>query len=166
MVRTRSKAKEAVIAEKASKNIEILPQQDGGESEGGGEVWDLSKIYTEDEIKSNRPTRCQTRNCRNTACSEWVFKNNGRFWNSCLDCQEKDFDGWPDDDKIARRLNDSLLQVIERNCRRVLKSKNNKASSKTATAKVSKSPSQSLSSKSSSGPTDVPTKSQIGRAHV
>ena len=60
---------------------------DEEEEEGVGEKWELTKIYTLNELKKSKPIMCSNDNCGLVACSRWESTDGGKPWNSCLDCQ-------------------------------------------------------------------------------
>ena len=51
------------------------------------DMWELTKIYTLNELKKSKPIMCSNDNCGLVACSRWESTDGGKPWNSCLDCQ-------------------------------------------------------------------------------
>ena len=49
--------------------------------------WDLTKIYTLNELKKSNPIKCSYKDCGLVACSQWVSTGGMMSLNSCLDCQ-------------------------------------------------------------------------------
>lgn len=67
-------------------------EEDEDEEEEG---WDLKHIHTIEEIKSGT-MKCMTKRCPLIACTTYVSSiDSSSVWYSCLDCQEKDYGGWP-----------------------------------------------------------------------
>jgi len=67
-----------------------------GNSSDDDEEWTLSRVCTLQEIRSpGGQLTCDADNCARVACSIWK-SNRGEEWKSCLDCQEADFNGWPE----------------------------------------------------------------------
>ena len=51
------------------------------------DMWELTKIYTLNELKKSKPIKCSNKDCDLVACSQWESTDGGKPWNSCLDCQ-------------------------------------------------------------------------------
>ena len=58
----------------------------GGDGEAN-ERWELTKIFTLNELKKSNPTMCSYKDCGFVACSQWVSTEGTMSRNSCLDCQ-------------------------------------------------------------------------------
>jgi len=58
----------------------------GGDGEAN-ERWELTKIYTLNELKKSNPIKCSYKDCGLVECSQWVSTGGMMPWNSCLDCQ-------------------------------------------------------------------------------
>jgi len=67
----------------------------GDDEEDDDGTWNLSHIYTIDEIESAPPALCNCNECTNIACTLWK-SDKGEETNACLSCQEEDFGGWPE----------------------------------------------------------------------
>ena len=72
---------------------------EAGEDEGD-EYWQINKVYTEAELMSNSPVRCDGDDCNLFACCRWQeMSKQEQEWNTCLDCQKREddqgFGGWP-----------------------------------------------------------------------
>ena len=79
------------------------------------EIWFVEHIYTKQEITSKDAIRCQTEHCNLPACALWASSNEGEStWNSCLDCQERDFAGWPDDEEVEEKIQDEEFMMFLR----------------------------------------------------
>jgi len=51
-------------------------------------MWELTKIYTLNELKKSKPIMCSNEDCDLVACSRWESTEGEKTsWNSCLDCQ-------------------------------------------------------------------------------
>mmetsp|Transcript_24282 Transcript_24282/g.51509 ORF Transcript_24282/g.51509 Transcript_24282/m.51509 type:complete len:1060 (+) Transcript_24282:126-3305(+) len=91
------------------------------EDEDEYELWDLKKVFSAKELKKKKPTMCSYRNyngCDLVACSVWVSNKDPEPWYSCLDCQQEDFDGWPEDeDELPMKfLTEENRQLIAKKC--------------------------------------------------
>mmetsp|Transcript_12862 Transcript_12862/g.19525 ORF Transcript_12862/g.19525 Transcript_12862/m.19525 type:complete len:634 (+) Transcript_12862:355-2256(+) len=78
---------------------------DDEEEEEDDEQWAVEHVYTIAEIDCPEPVICQSEECKLVACARWKSDTNER-WDTCLDCQEKDYGGWPDDQEF-------VLQALE-----------------------------------------------------
>ena len=79
--------------------------KDGNDECEDDEQWDLSHVFTVEEMKSCKEPMCMTEDCPLIACCLWVSnKNPNEPWRTCLDCQENDFDGWPSSDEIPMKM--------------------------------------------------------------
>ena len=58
----------------------------GGDGEAN-ERWELTKIFTLNELKKSNPTMCSYKDCGFVACSQWESTGGMMSRNSCLDCQ-------------------------------------------------------------------------------
>jgi len=86
----------------ASTNEELTtPESDKNkddEDDSTDEKWDLTHIFTMEELNSDKPIICMTEDCPLQACSTYVSSLDSSAenpWSSCIDCQENDFGGWP-----------------------------------------------------------------------
>lgn len=81
------------------------------------ETWDLKKILSHSDISKECPIKCSTSDCLLAGCSIWVssLKPNEK-WYSCVDCQEKDFDGWPVDELPITHMTADHKRVIAEKC--------------------------------------------------
>lgn len=65
------------------------------------EVWDLKKILAFEDINKEATIKCSSEECLLPACCIWVSNlTPNAKWYSCLDCQERDFGGWPSIDEL------------------------------------------------------------------
>lgn len=70
-------------------------EDDDDEDDEEEEGWDLKHIHTIEEIESEK-FKCMTRKCPLVACCTYVSSiDSSSIWYSCIDCQEKDYGGWP-----------------------------------------------------------------------
>ena len=85
---------------------------------GGDEEWDLKHIFTIDEIKKKEPVMCMTKNCPLVACCKYISSvDTSNIWASCLDCQEQDYGGWPDETELPIKfLTEKHKEVIIEKC--------------------------------------------------
>ncbi len=73
---------------------EPIITQDEGDPETVEEKYELSSIISFEKLRSN-PVKCSDENCKLPACSIWTSTSDPKKWYYCIDCQEKDFGGWP-----------------------------------------------------------------------
>jgi hypothetical protein len=59
----------------------------GGERGDDDDKWNLTKIFTLNELNNSKPIMCSNEDCGLVACSRWESTEGGKTWNSCLDCQ-------------------------------------------------------------------------------
>mmetsp|Transcript_34047 Transcript_34047/g.49355 ORF Transcript_34047/g.49355 Transcript_34047/m.49355 type:complete len:1506 (-) Transcript_34047:235-4752(-) len=86
---------------------EVSPDEQGKQDE----QWVVDHVYNIAEMNSRNHAMCETWKCNLVACARWK-SDSGEFWNTCLDCQEKDYNGWPDDqESVAKVLEDNELVV-------------------------------------------------------
>jgi hypothetical protein len=97
--------------------ITPLPPPDEEEAE---EAWDLTRIFSVDDIQ-DCPIKCSSEACSLPAACVWISNRAPTAkWYSCLDCQAKDFGGWPSPDELpvphlAKEHVDFLAQKCSRN---------------------------------------------------
>jgi len=60
-----------------------------------GATWNVSSVYSVEDIQSNSRVLCQIDDCKNVACSLWQ-SDKGEQSIVCLLCQDEEFGGWPD----------------------------------------------------------------------
>lgn len=63
------------------------------------EQWELSHVFTIEELCQTEPPPqiCMTKKCPLLACVSYVSSvDKDSIWHSCIDCQEKDYGGWPE----------------------------------------------------------------------
>ena len=71
--------------------------QQGDDQEEEEEQWDLKHIFSISQLQSPTPTQCMTKNCPLLACVTYISSLDPEsIWHSCIDCQEQDYDGWPE----------------------------------------------------------------------
>lgn len=66
----------------------------GSDTEEIGKEWAVEHIYSIVEIDDPKPVMCKSKKCKLVACAQWKSDADER-WDTCLDCQKKDFNGWP-----------------------------------------------------------------------
>lgn len=132
--RTQETAKAQKLATKnsnsvtkiVSKSINTNSDETGGVKrknkleEGKEELWDLKMVLGVAQIcKAKR--QCQTPDCGLVACTVWESRlHPGEPWFTCLDCQDRDFGGWPDRkeelpiDAIGRDLQEAMTEKCTR----------------------------------------------------
>jgi len=84
-----------VVTEQSAKDPAVTIEtetESAGEDDG---VWNLSHIYSVEEIQSTTPLICTSDGCKNIACCLWNSDNGGEE-KACLKCQHEEFGGWPD----------------------------------------------------------------------
>lgn len=81
----------------------------GSDTEEIGKEWAVEHIYSIVEIDDPKPVMCKSKKCKLVACAQWKSDADER-WDTCLDCQKKDFNGWPDDQEfVIKALTDEEL---------------------------------------------------------
>ena len=73
---------------------------DDDEDDEDDAIWNLSRIYNANEIRSVCPALCDINGCQIRSCSLWN-SDKGEVTNVCLDCQQEEFGGWPNGLKPA-----------------------------------------------------------------
>lgn len=101
-------------------------QQEGGDEEAEDsddeeeEQFDLKEILSVKKIQTNQIV-CSGGNegCTLLACSVWVSSVDTKKWYYCVDCQERDFDGWPELEEFPiSHMSQSHMQLIATKCSR------------------------------------------------
>jgi len=96
-------------------------ESEGDDSDDVEEVdlWDLKMVLTASQFRKAGTVRCATTTCDRVACCIWFSSANPKEpWYSCLDCQAKDFGGWPEspDELPIKVLGDDLCEAILEKC--------------------------------------------------
>jgi len=88
----------------------------------GDEFWNLRVVFPIVEINDPHGQQCETTGCQLAACCAWSGSNDPSMpWFCCLDCQEKDFKGWPAKKDIPlRRMSNELRNAMIQRVRRGL----------------------------------------------
>lgn len=96
-------------------DVEDVEEDDNDDTE-----WDLVHIFSVEELKSSSPKLCMTEGCPLVACSTYVSSVGREVWHSCLDCQEKDYCGWPDQIKEfpIKFMSSDHRSIIREKCSR------------------------------------------------
>ena len=68
------------------------------EGDDADEEWDITHVYSASEIISSTSVTCQNDGCQRRACSRWE-SSKGETWDTCMDCQAEDYDGFPAEDE-------------------------------------------------------------------
>jgi hypothetical protein len=90
----------AVLQENTEETV--LPQEDNSEEDEDEEQWELSHVFTINELCQVEPPpqTCMSKKCPLLACVSYVSSIDKEYvWHSCIDCQEKDYGGWPENIK-------------------------------------------------------------------
>jgi len=100
-----------------------LPQNtttEEAETEDEDESFDLSQIISLDRLLTSAPlcSGGDTVQCSLPACSVWISKQDPKKkWYYCIDCQERDFGGWPPAAEMpCSRLEPEHLRIITQKC--------------------------------------------------
>jgi len=109
--------------DKSSDDAADVDADDGSSSNDKGdgeEVWELKKVFSVKELKKSKPNMCShcgTDECELVACSV-VSSLDGNRWFSCLDHQENDYGGWPEEEKELQMkfLTEENRRVIAKKC--------------------------------------------------
>ena len=101
----------------AVESTEEEAADDDGEED---ESYDLRKIVTLEEL-INGPPLCKGGDkggCTLPACSVWISKKNpGEKWYYCIDCQQRDFGGWPPVVEMpCKHLEPDHLEMLAKKC--------------------------------------------------
>jgi hypothetical protein len=75
------------------------PQEDNTEEDEDEEQWELNHVFTIEELcrAEPPPQNCMSKKCPLFACVSYVSSIDKEYiWHSCIDCQEKDYGGWPE----------------------------------------------------------------------
>jgi len=82
--------------------------------DGVSELWDLRLVLPIEQINDPDGQQCETFKCQLAACCFWSCNVDLPPWYCCLDCQEKDFNGWP------AKLRDIPLRVMSNELRNAM----------------------------------------------
>ncbi len=86
------------------------------ESEPSEEKYELFQIVPYEKLLSS-PIKCSDEGCNLPACSIWTSTADPKKWYYCIDCQEKDFGGWPPSKELpCDYLSPDYLRVIAAKC--------------------------------------------------
>lgn len=90
----------AVLQENTEETV--LLQEDNMEEDEDEEQWELSHVFTINELCQVEPPpqTCMSKKCPLLACVSYVSSIDKEYvWHSCIDCQVKDYGGWPENIK-------------------------------------------------------------------
>lgn len=113
---------EDVDSNKNDKNATTNPKEDDKDIDNvddeEDEVWDLKKIMSHAAITNpNGFVKCSTDDCDLAACCLYVGSVTGQKWYTCIDCQEKDYEGWPAMEELpVTSLDKDHIQAIIDKC--------------------------------------------------
>ena len=80
------------------------------------ESFDLSQIVPLEKLLGN-PVKCHDEGCNLPACSIYTSSIDPKKWYYCIDCQERDFDGWPSSNDLpCDYLEPEHFQTIVTKC--------------------------------------------------
>lgn len=80
------------------------------------EIWDIKRAYTAKERSKSCPKMCMSDECKNVACAAWASnKDPDNLWETCEDCQVRDFGGWPEDFEIPEGFHDEEEDDVKSN---------------------------------------------------
>lgn len=72
-------------------------EQEISSSAEGGEEWDCKIVLNVRELSQPKPRKCNTDSCDLAACCGWISNMDpNEIWFTCLDCQAKDYEGFPE----------------------------------------------------------------------
>lgn len=93
--KAESSQDDVAMKEVSNEKIEVEATQDTQNEEV--ELWNLTKLFSIKEIKSKKAVKCGNSDiCSLFACVTYT-SSLGTTWYTCLDCQEMDYEGWPED---------------------------------------------------------------------
>lgn len=86
----------------------------------GDEFWGLRAVFPIEQINDAHGQQCETTGCQLAACCIWSGSDDPTMpWYCCLDCQEKEFKGWPDNEKrdiplrvMSNELRNAMIQRV------------------------------------------------------
>ncbi|VEU34315.1 unnamed protein product [Pseudo-nitzschia multistriata] len=91
-------------------------QDEPEEMNSGEEAFELSRIVSLQKLLGN-PIKCHDQDCNLPACSVYTSKADPKKWYYCVDCQERDFGGWPPPKELpVDYLEPKYLQIIATKC--------------------------------------------------
>ena len=80
------------------------------------EKYELSAIIPLERLLGS-PIKCSDEACNLPACSVWTSSIDPKKWYYCVDCQERDFDGWPPSNELpCDYLQPEHLRAIATKC--------------------------------------------------
>ncbi len=90
-----SSCEEGQVEQESQKHQETTPTCADDESV---EIWDIKRAYTAKERASSSAKNCMSDECTNVAFAAWASnKDPNNQWDTCEDCQVREFGGWPED---------------------------------------------------------------------
>ena len=94
-------------------------ERDNSSEEGTAELWDFKAVLEAAQIRQAK-IPCQTPDCDLVACTAWESNlSPDKPWFSCLDCQERDFRGWPEKEELPiDTMGGELRKAIVEKCTR------------------------------------------------
>jgi hypothetical protein len=119
----RKKAMLQVIQEDQRGNHDGEDIQDGlsvVENEDEEEQFDLIEVLSYEKIQKNQVV-CSggDEGCTLLACSVWASSVNSKKWYYCVDCQKRDFNGWPESRELPiSHMEQAHKQLITKHCSR------------------------------------------------
>jgi hypothetical protein len=82
------------------------------------ETWDLKIVFNAKDLSKSKNTMCATEGCNLAACSAWVSSHDPTEpWFGCLDCQTRDFGGWPEGEELPIKfMSEASRKLILEKC--------------------------------------------------
>ncbi len=119
---------------------QTVASQEDNNADATEEKYELVRIVPFEKLISS-PIKCSDESCNLPACSVWTSAGDPKKWYYCIDCQEKDFGGWPPFNELpCEYLSPEHLRAIAKNCSKKRKPTMPKFASKCVTPNPSRTP--------------------------
>ena len=95
---------------------ELAIVDDKRDPQSSEDKYELSTIIPLEKLLGS-PIKCSGEACNLPACSVWTSSIDPKKWYYCVDCQERDFDGWPPSNELpCDYLQPEHLRAIATKC--------------------------------------------------
>ena len=112
---TPDKKTEDAIPEEKQQAVLI---ENGTNEEPVEEMWDLVKVISQEQLTKSGTILCATEGCMLAAACAWTSNLTPKErWFTCLDCQERDFEGWPEPKELPfTKLTAKHVAIMSKKC--------------------------------------------------